>query len=64
MAGRDDEDLTTIAASLANGAARALAGDAGGEEDIQAAISGAESLGMEWLERIGRACLALTGPGA
>jgi DNA-binding SARP family transcriptional activator len=61
LAGGSEMDLTSVAASLAHGVARVLTGDADGAQDIQAAISGAEALGVEWLERLGRACLALTG---
>ena len=43
------------------GVARALRGDLGGASDIEAGIVAAEALGVEWLERIGRACLTLVG---
>lgn len=51
----------TVAAVIGAGVARALQGDPGGARDIEAGIAGAEALGIEWLERIGRACLSLTG---
>jgi DNA-binding SARP family transcriptional activator len=61
LASRDDPDVVTAAALLVSGVARSLTGDARGAEDVRASIAGAESLSMDWLERIGRACLALTG---
>lgn len=59
----DEQDIVGVVANLAQGVARALTGDTGGAEDIRAAIDGAEGLSLEWLERIGRACLALAGGG-
>ncbi len=59
----DEQDIVAVVASLAHGVTRALAGDTGAGDDIRAAISGAEGLSLEWLERIGRACLALVGGG-
>lgn len=61
LGSRDDQDLVTVVAGLAQGVARVLAGDPEGAHDLHAAISGAESLSVDWLERIGRACLALVG---
>lgn len=63
LEGGDGRDLITVVAVLVRGVARALAGDATGAEDIEAAIAGAEALSLEWLERIGRACLSLPGRG-
>ena len=57
----DAPGLTTVAAQLGTGVARALRGDPGGASDLEAGIAAAEGLGIEWLERIGRACLTLTG---
>ncbi|MFN8518212.1 MAG: BTAD domain-containing putative transcriptional regulator [Chloroflexota bacterium] len=62
--GGEEQDLVSVVGRLARGAARALAGDPDGAVDLQAAISGAEALSLEWLERIARACLALGGDGA
>jgi DNA-binding SARP family transcriptional activator len=63
LEGGDERDLVTVVAGLVRGVARALAGDAEGAQDIESAIVGAEALSLEWLERIGRACLSLTGRG-
>ncbi len=57
----DAPGLVAVAAQLGTGVARALRGDPGGASDIEAGIAAAEGLGIEWLERIGRACLTLTG---
>jgi DNA-binding SARP family transcriptional activator len=57
----DTPALETVAAVLGVGVARALRGDQGGASDIEAGIAAAEVLGVEWLERIGRACLTLVG---
>ncbi len=56
--------LVAIGASLGTGVARALQGDAGGAADIDAGIDAAESMGVEWLERIGRACQTMVGADA
>ena len=56
--------LVAVAAELGTGVARALRGDLGGASDIEAGIAAAEALGVEWLERIGRACLTLVGADA
>ena len=57
----DASGLVTVAAELGTGVARALRGDLGGATDIEAGIAAAEAMGVEWLERIGRACLTLVG---
>ena len=41
-----------------------MRGDLGGATDIEAGIAAAEGMGVEWLERIGRACLTLVGADA
>ncbi len=60
----DVAGLVSVAAGLGTGVARALRGDMGGATDIEAGIVAAEALGVEWLERIGRACLTLVGADA
>ena len=60
----DATGLVAVAAGLGTGVARALRGDLGGALHIEAGIAAAEALGVEWLERIGRACLALVGGDA
>ncbi len=60
----DVSGLLTVAAELGTGVSRALRGDLGGASDIEAGIAAAEALGVEWLERIGRACLTLVGADA
>ena len=60
----DASGLVAVAAGLGAGVARALRGDLGGATDIEAGIAAAEGMGVEWLERIGRACLALVGSDA
>lgn len=63
LEGIEEQDTVSVVASLVHGVARALAGETGAADDIRAAIDGAEALSLEWLERAGRACLALAGDG-
>ena len=60
----DAAGLVSVAAELGTGVARALRGDLGGAADIEVGIAAAAGMGIEWLERIGRACLTLVGADA
>jgi DNA-binding SARP family transcriptional activator len=58
---RDELDLVSVTAMLVRGVIRMSQGDPGGPADIRAAIGGAESSSLEWLELVGRSCLSLGG---
>ena len=57
------EGSIACTAWLASGAAQLLAGQPRGAERLTGAISTAESLGWEWMARMGRSLLAMTGDG-
>lgn len=58
---REAEGATACAAWLACATASLLAGDQRGAERMVGAIDSAEEAGWEWMARIGRSLLALTG---
>ncbi|MBA2255006.1 MAG: hypothetical protein H0W07_07835, partial [Chloroflexi bacterium] len=51
-----------VVATLAAGVAALLAGQAHGAVEVRGSVAAAEALGLEWLARLGRASLAITGP--
>jgi DNA-binding SARP family transcriptional activator len=58
----DVEDLVACVAQMASGAAALLAGnDVDGVVALNGAVGAAEGLGWEWLARVGRSLLALSG---
>jgi DNA-binding SARP family transcriptional activator len=57
----DAEGLVACIAQLARGAAALLGGGSDGVVDLNGAIGAAEGLGWEWLARVGRSLLALSG---
>ena len=53
-----------VVASLAAGIAAMLAGQARGAVEVRGSVVAAESLGLEWLARLGRASLAIGDPAS
>jgi DNA-binding SARP family transcriptional activator len=58
---RDASRATVVIASLGAGVCGALMGQPHAALEIEGAVAAAESAGIEWLARLGRASLALTG---
>ena len=57
----DAEGVVACLAQLARGTASLLGGDPDGVVDLNGAVGAAEGLGWEWLARIGRSLLAISG---
>jgi len=59
--GADAEGAVACSVSMTRGAIALLGGDDDGITDINGAVGSAEGQGLEWLARMGRALLALSG---
>jgi DNA-binding SARP family transcriptional activator len=57
----EPEGVIACVASMARGAIASLRGDMDGTVDINGAVGSAEGQGLDWLARMGRALLALSG---